>query len=391
MRILIGLGVHALGDGAEPPPVHPFLFDPRTLAAEAAMCQGEAFDDVHRPDVFFVSGLQVDRRGNVNLLGIPGGDGGWKVRGPGGVALASMSTNCGGYYIVMPRHEPRTFVERVSLISALGDRTERARLRFPGGGPRLVLSPLGVFDFDDAGDLRVRSLHEGVTAEQVVEATGFELRPRRRAGDDAGADGRGADDAPRARRRARHAARTRKRRAMEPRILPVETFDAEQAQAASKAPQRPDGRPLNVFGTLAHRPALMARVNALGGYFVNRGLLDFRTRELVILRTAGTTNSDYELYHHRAAGERAGLSAAEIDAAADACTEHAWADADRALLDVVDELLASRTISDAHWAALTAVFDDDRCLEVLMLTGFYAMLAGMLNGLGVEPDPTVWS
>ena len=178
---------------------------------------------------------------------------------------------------------------------------------------------------------------------------------------------------------------------MEPRILPVETFDAEQAQAASKAPQRPDGRPLNVFGTLAHRPALMARVNALGGYFVNRGLLDFRTRELVILRTAGTTNSAYELYHHRAAGERAGLSAAEIDAAADACTEHAWADADRALLDVVDELLASRTISDAHWAALTVAFDDDRCLEVLMLTGFYAMLAGMLNGLGVEPDPTVWS
>ena len=39
----------------------------------------------------------------------------------------------------------------------------------------MVLSPLGVFDFDDAGDMRVRSLHEGVTVEQVREATGFEL------------------------------------------------------------------------------------------------------------------------------------------------------------------------------------------------------------------------
>jgi len=174
MRILIGLGVHALGSGA-PPAVHPFLFDPRTLAAEAAMCQGEAFDDVHRPDVFFMSGLQLDRRGNVNLLGIPDGDGGWRVRGPGSVALASMSTHCGGYYIVMPRHEPRTFVERVSLISALGDRTERERLRFPGGGPRLVLSPLGVFGFDAGGDMRVRTLHPGVTGEQVQEATGFDL------------------------------------------------------------------------------------------------------------------------------------------------------------------------------------------------------------------------
>jgi acyl CoA:acetate/3-ketoacid CoA transferase beta subunit len=32
-----------------------------------------------------------------------------------------------------------------------------------------------VFDFNDAGDLRVRSLHEGVTVEQVVSATGFDL------------------------------------------------------------------------------------------------------------------------------------------------------------------------------------------------------------------------
>ena len=48
-------------------------------------------------------------------------------------------------------------------------------MRFPGGGPRLVLSPLGVFDFDGDGEMRVRSLHDGVTADQVREATGFEL------------------------------------------------------------------------------------------------------------------------------------------------------------------------------------------------------------------------
>ena len=178
---------------------------------------------------------------------------------------------------------------------------------------------------------------------------------------------------------------------MTPRIPPVATFDEEQAKVLAKSPQRPDGRPLNVFATLAHRPALMARVNALGGYIVTRGLLDFRTRELVILRTAGTARSTYELYHHRPAGERAGLTAAEVAAAADPSRRQAWDAADRALLDVVDELLSTRTISDDRWAKLTAAFDEDRCLEVLMLTGFYAMLAGMLNGLGVEPDPTVWS
>lgn len=174
-RILIGLGVQSLGDGAPPPAVHPFVFDPRTLAAEALMFQGRIFDDVSRPDVFFVGGLQLDRRGNLNLFGIPDGAGGWKMRGPGSIALATMSTNCRGYYVVMPSHDPRTFVERVALISALGDRAERARLRLPGGGIRLVLSPLGVFALDDDGELQVRSLHAGVSADEVRAATGFPL------------------------------------------------------------------------------------------------------------------------------------------------------------------------------------------------------------------------
>ncbi len=174
LRVLVGLGVTALGGGTTPP-VYPFLFDPRSQVGEALMVQEKAFDYSRRPDVFFVGGLQVDRRGNINLFGIPGADGGWKLRGPGGVALGSMSTSCDGYYVVMPRHDARTFVERVALITALGDRTERERLGFPGGGVRFVLSPLGVFDFDDAGDMRVRSLHEGVTMDAAREATGFDL------------------------------------------------------------------------------------------------------------------------------------------------------------------------------------------------------------------------
>jgi glutaconate CoA-transferase subunit B len=175
LRVLVGLGVTALGEGGAAPPVYSFLFDPRSQVGEALMVQEKAFDYARRPDVFFVGGLQVDRRGNINLFGIPDGEGGWKLRGPGGVALATMSTNCSGYYIVMPRHDARTFVEKVALITALGDRTERERLRLPGGGVRFVLSPLGVFDFDDAGDMRVRSLHEGVTMDAAREATGFDL------------------------------------------------------------------------------------------------------------------------------------------------------------------------------------------------------------------------
>lgn len=174
-RVVLGLAVENLSGGRRPPPVRPFVFDPRSLGGEAPMEQAAVFDDVSRPDVFFVGGLQVDRRGNINLFGIADGQGGWRMRGPGSIALATMSTTCRGYYIVMPRHDPRTFVERVDHISALGDATERRRLRLPGGGPRLVLSPLGVFDFDPAGDMRTVSLHEGVDAEALQAASAFPL------------------------------------------------------------------------------------------------------------------------------------------------------------------------------------------------------------------------
>jgi glutaconate CoA-transferase subunit B len=174
-HVMLGLGWHTFDGSGALPPVYPFTFDPRSLHADGWMYPWTGSDDMHTPDVFFISGFQVDQRGNVNLFGIRGDDGAWKVRGPGGVGLASATTYAGGYYIVMPRHDPRTFVGRVNMVTALGDRIERRRLRLPGGGPRLVLSPLGCFDFDDAGDMRIQSLHAGVSLVQAQAATGFPL------------------------------------------------------------------------------------------------------------------------------------------------------------------------------------------------------------------------
>jgi glutaconate CoA-transferase subunit B len=175
-RLLLGVEIENLTGGRPVPPVPPFLFHAVGFkGGEANMHQSRMLDDMSSPDIFFVGGIEVDRVGNVNLTGVPGEGGTWKVRGPGPVLLPTMSTFCRGYYILMGRHDPRAFVQRVSHITALGDRKRRVELGFPGGGPRLLLSPLGVFDFDKQGSMRLRSLHEGVTVDQVREATGFEL------------------------------------------------------------------------------------------------------------------------------------------------------------------------------------------------------------------------
>ena len=121
-------------------------------------------------DSFFLGGVQIDGQANINLVGI-GDPPGSKKRFPGSFGSALM------YYVVpkvilfREEHSPRTLVEKVAFISAPG-------ISEPGvhrpGGPHALVTNRCVMDFDrGAARFRLRSVHEGETAESVQEATGF--------------------------------------------------------------------------------------------------------------------------------------------------------------------------------------------------------------------------
>lgn len=172
---------------------------------------------------------------------------------------------------------------------------------------------------------------------------------------------------------------------MKPRIRPVEEPTDEQRKLLAKTLPGPDGKPLNVFATLVREPELMKRMNALGGFFFVSGSIPPRERELVVLRTAGFCGSDYEVAQHRWIGTTVGLTDAELDAAVDPGSDHVWGSGDAELLAFTDELLATGDVSDATWdAALDG--SDDRRLELLVLVGYYRLLASVLNAIGVEVD-----
>ncbi|MFE7777383.1 CoA-transferase subunit beta [Streptomyces sp. NPDC057445] len=114
---------------------------------------------------------QIDRFGNQNISCI--GDWARPVRQLLGVRGAPVNTlnNPVSYWV--PRHSARVFVEQVDMVSGVGyDNAAGARFhRIPR-----VVSDLGVFDFETPGRaMRLASLHPGVTVEEVVEATGFDL------------------------------------------------------------------------------------------------------------------------------------------------------------------------------------------------------------------------
>ena len=127
---------------------------------------------------FCVGAAQLDRYGNANNSVIGNDYHAPKVRLPGTAGLADMCSIGKDLYYWSPSHSPRSLVERVDYISGAGyldggDARERLGL---GGGPRAVITNLAVMDFHpDSKRMRLKSVHPGVTLEQVQDATGFDL------------------------------------------------------------------------------------------------------------------------------------------------------------------------------------------------------------------------
>lgn len=127
---------------------------------------------------FCVGAAQIDRYGNANNSVIGPDYHRPKVRLPGTAGLGDMGSIGKILYYWNPNHNPRAFVPKVDFVSCAGyldGGTARADLGL-SGGPELVVTNLAVLDFDEeTKQMRLRSVHPGVTVDQVREATGFEL------------------------------------------------------------------------------------------------------------------------------------------------------------------------------------------------------------------------
>ena len=129
-------------------------------------------------DVGFLGTAQIDRYCNLNTTLI-GDYREPKVRLPGGGGAPEIATNAGEVFITL-KHSKRAFVDRVDFVTTLGfGRDGKGRDGIPniGKGPTRVITDLCVMKPDpETKELVVVSLHPGVTREDVVEATGWEIR-----------------------------------------------------------------------------------------------------------------------------------------------------------------------------------------------------------------------
>jgi glutaconate CoA-transferase subunit B len=131
-----------------------------------------------RITIGFLSGAQVDRFGNLNSTVI-GDYHRPTVRLPGSGGATEIATSCGEIFIIM-RQSKRSFVAQLDFLTSLGhgrNGTERQASGVKTKGPTLLISDLCSMSSDpDTKEFVVRSLHPGVTREQVRENTGWEIR-----------------------------------------------------------------------------------------------------------------------------------------------------------------------------------------------------------------------
>jgi glutaconate CoA-transferase subunit B len=130
-------------------------------------------------DYGFLGGAQVDPYGNLNSTIIGPQHHPPKVRLPGSGGANDVGSLCWRNIIII-RHDTRRFVPEVDFVTTPGYLTgpgarEAAGLP-PGTGPVAVVSTLALLGFDEETKrMKLLATHPGVTVDQVVENTGFEL------------------------------------------------------------------------------------------------------------------------------------------------------------------------------------------------------------------------
>jgi glutaconate CoA-transferase subunit B len=125
-------------------------------------------------DVGFLGASQIDRFGNINTTVI----GPYErpaVRLPGSGGACEIAINAKKVFVIM-RQSRRSFVERVDFVTSPGHLGGRRPGHWPGAGPAVVVTDLGIYRFAPDGEMYLASIHPGVSVEQVREATGWDLR-----------------------------------------------------------------------------------------------------------------------------------------------------------------------------------------------------------------------
>ena len=140
----------------------------------------------------------------------------------------------------------------------------------------------------------------------------------------------------------------------------------------------PRGGVMGPFNAMLRSPDLGDRLQKVGEYVRFKTSLPPRLNELAILVVARTWTAQYEWFAHRQAALKAGIAAAVIDDIAEGRQPTLAAD-EAAIYGFARELLATKGVTDATFAAVKDRFGERGVADLIGLVGYYEVVSMYLN------------
>ena len=146
------------------------------------------------------------------------------------------------------------------------------------------------------------------------------------------------------------------------------------------------GAPPNLYRGLGNHPALVAAWTEFSKTLRHDTRTPRALRELVILRGAQLMNSEYEWAQHLKMARACGVSEGQIAALAGWRTSDAFSAAEKAALGLAEAVTLGK-VDDKVYAEAMKHFDHHDYVELSLVAAFYAMVARMLDAMGIELEP----
>lgn len=155
-------------------------------------------------------------------------------------------------------------------------------------------------------------------------------------------------------------------------------YPEEVAAALARYPQQ-DGYLLGLFRTFANGLRFLKK--GVPNLLDKASPLPLRIREIVILRTTGNKNCEYEWgVHVTIFASAARLSADQIAATCAVVVDpHLWSPSEVALLNGIDQLCATGAMDAPTLAIIQANWTKEQQLEIFALCGTYHTISFVAN------------
>jgi 4-carboxymuconolactone decarboxylase len=174
--------------------------------------------------------------------------------------------------------------------------------------------------------------------------------------------------------------------AAEPRIRPVAGAALTEDQRSLEHAHAGEFGSGADFHTLLTHPELVKGVLPFANYILAESTLTARHRELLILRTAWLTRSDYLWAKHQRRATAEGLSAAQI-AFIGGRPGPPLNSFETALLRAADELHGNSFISNDTWGALSKQYGIHELMDAAFTVADMTMIAEVVNSVRVDLEP----